>query len=48
MAKEEPVEETSHELRSEKRRKKKERLKQHGKNLARIYADVVRKRTGNK
>jgi hypothetical protein len=40
--------ETRQERREEKRRKKKERIKMHGKSIARIYADVVRKRAGKK
>lgn len=34
------------EAREEKLRKKKERMKQHGKGLAKIYRDAVEKRKG--
>jgi hypothetical protein len=37
---------TRQEARDEKLRKKKERMKQHGKGLGKIYRDVVEKRKG--
>ncbi len=37
-------EETRQERRAERRRKKKERIAKHGKNLARVYMDVILKR----
>lgn len=37
---------TRQELREEKLRKKKERMKQHGKGLGKIYKDAVEKREG--
>lgn len=46
MAGEEP--ETRQKRREEKRRKKKEHIHQHGKGLARIYGNAVRKRAGKK
>lgn len=35
---------TRQERRDEKRRKQRERVKKHGKNLARVYVDAVLKR----
>lgn len=35
---------TRQERREEKRRKQRERVKKHGKNLARVYVDAVLKR----
>jgi hypothetical protein len=46
MTNEEQEERTRQEARDEKLRKKKERMKQHGKGLAKIYRDVVEKRKG--
>jgi hypothetical protein len=46
MTNEEQDERTRQEARDEKLRKKKERMKQHGKGLAKIYRDVVVKRKG--
>ena len=36
---------TRQELRAEKLRKKRQKIKQHGKGLAKIYKDAVEKRT---
>jgi hypothetical protein len=44
MADEEQEARTRQEARDEKLRKKKERMKQHGKGLGKIYRDVVEKR----
>jgi hypothetical protein len=44
MTSEEQEEKTRQEAREEKLRKKKERMKQHGKGLAKIYRDAVEKR----
>jgi hypothetical protein len=41
-------ENTRQEKREKKLRKKKDRIKQHGKNLGKIYADAVKKRTEKK
>ena len=41
-------EETRQERRARKLRKKKERMKKHGKNLAAIYVNAVRKRLRDK
>ncbi len=38
------AEDTRQEKRAKKLRKKKERLKQHGKSLAQIYKDAIEKR----
>jgi hypothetical protein len=46
MTNEEQEEKTRQEAREEKLRKKKERMKQHGKGLAKVYRDVVEKRKG--
>ena len=46
MTNEEREEKTRQEAREEKLRKKKERMKQHGKGLAKIYRDAVEKRGG--
>ncbi len=39
---------TRQEARAQKKRKKRAKIKQHSKGLARIYEDAVRKRTGKK
>jgi len=39
-------EQTRQERREEKLRKKRERMAQHGKSIAKIYKDAVEKRTG--
>ncbi len=44
MTNEEQEEKTRQEAREEKLRKKKERMKQHGKGLAKIYRDAITKR----
>jgi hypothetical protein len=44
MAKETPEEETRREARDEKLRKKRQKIKQHGKGLGKIYRDAVEKR----
>jgi len=41
-------EQTRQERREEKLRKKRERMAQHGKTIAKIYKDVVEKRTEKK
>jgi len=44
MAKETPEEETRQKAREEKLRKKRQKIKQHGKGLGKIYRDAVEKR----
>ncbi len=46
MNNEEQEERTRQEAREEKLRKKKERMKQHGKGLIKVYKDAVEKRGG--
>jgi hypothetical protein len=46
MTNEEQEAKTRQEAREEKLRKKKERMKQHGKGLGKIYRDAVEKRKG--
>jgi hypothetical protein len=46
--KEESPEETRQERRARKLRKKKERIKQHGKGLAQMYRDAIEKRRKEK
>jgi hypothetical protein len=46
--KENNTEETRQEAREEKLRKKRQKIKQHGKGLAKIYENVVRKRGRDK
>lgn len=41
-----PPPETKPERREKKRREKRNKMLQHGKGLARVYKDAVRKRTG--
>ena len=41
-------EETRQERRAEKLRKKRERIKKHGKNLAKVYMDAIVKRVRGK
>jgi hypothetical protein len=43
-SKENNVEETRQQKRARKLRKKKERMKQHGKGLAKMYRDAIEKR----
>jgi hypothetical protein len=42
------IESTRQEVRAEKLRKKHQKMKQHGKGLAKIYENVVEKRTKGK
>jgi hypothetical protein len=46
MTNENQEQETRQELREEKLRKKKDKIKQHGKGLGKIYRDSVEKRKG--
>ena len=48
MSGESPEGETRQERRERKRRAERARIKKHGKNLARIYIDAIRKRLGGK
>jgi hypothetical protein len=44
MPEQDDLERTRQEAREEKLRKKKERMKQHGKGLGKVYKDAVEKR----
>jgi hypothetical protein len=44
MDKETPEEATRQQIREEKLRKKRQKMKQHGKGLAKIYRDAIEKR----
>jgi hypothetical protein len=44
MNKEAPEESTRQEAREEKLRKKRQKMKQHGKGLAKLYRDAIAKR----
>jgi hypothetical protein len=46
--KENDTEKTRQEAREEKLRKKRAKMKQHGKGLARVYKDAITKRPGRK
>jgi hypothetical protein len=46
MAEENQEEPTKQEVREEKLRKKKAKMKQHGKGLGKIYRDAITKRRG--
>lgn len=48
MTNEKPIEETRQERREKKLRKKREKMPQHGKSLARIYKDAVLKKLKGK
>jgi hypothetical protein len=44
MSSESPENNTRQERRAEKLRRKRERMKKHGKNIARVYMDAIKKR----
>ena len=48
MVKEPENEQTRQDIRAEKMRKKRQKIKQHGKGLGKIYKDVVEKRGSGK